>query len=156
MKRAAFLVLTACGRIDFDPTGPTHGGDDAAAVGDGQHADGTPLNACAASATMVAAGVLTTINTCVDPDRLDGCGPANSKDAILEFIAPMSGNYNARAYDHGTTNITVSTTVLDSTCANGSSCAGILGLDYTMGVPVYFLLEPPSGGSCTDVDFLVD
>ena len=156
MKLAAFLVLTACGRIDFDPTQPTHG-DDAPtpAPGDGQHTDGASLNACAASATMVTAGVPTTINTCVDPDRLDGCGPANSKEAILEFIAPMSGSYNARAYDHGTMNITVSTMVLDNACANGSSCAGILGLDYTIGVPVYFLLEPPSSG-CADVDFLVD
>ena len=156
MKLAAFLVLTACGRIDFGPIVPT--GDDA--PGDGRQRDGKPvdteLNACAASATMVTAGVPTTINTCVDPDRLDGCGPANSKEAILEFIAPMSGSYTARAYDHGTTNITVSTMVLDNACANGSSCAGILGLDYTIGVPVYFLLEPPGGGSCADVDFLVD
>ena len=99
---------------------------------------------------------MTEINTCVDPDVLDGCGPANTKEAILEFVAPASGGYNARAYDHGTQNITmVSVTVLDGTCANGSACAAFLGTTYTMGVPVYFLLEASSGG-CADVDFLVD
>lgn len=159
---AALLVLTACGRIDFDPIVPngTHGDDDDDdAPSDGRRADAkadASFNACTASATMIQAGVMTEINTCVDPDVLDGCGPANTKEAILEFIAPATGGYNARAYDHGTTNITmVSTTVLDSACANGSTCAAFLGRTYTMGEPVYFLLEASSGG-CADVDFLVD
>jgi hypothetical protein len=158
---AALLVLTACGRIDFGPIVPngTHGDDGGGDAPSGQHADAkldASSNACTISATMIQAGVMTEINTCVDPDVLDGCGPAGTKEAILEFIVPATGGYNARAYDHGTQNITmVSVTVLDSACANGSTCAAFLGRTYTMGEPVYFLLEASSGG-CADVDFLVD
>jgi hypothetical protein len=155
------LLLTACGRIDFGPVVPNGtGGDDGGDVSsDGRRADAKSdalSNACVASATMIQAGVLTEINTCVDPDMVDGCGPVGTKEAILEFIAPASGGYNARAYDHGTQNITmVSVMVLDSTCANASTCAAFLGTTYTMDVPVYFVLEASSGG-CADVDFLVD
>jgi hypothetical protein len=157
------LLSTACGRIDFGPLVPNgpHGDDDGGdgPPGDGRRADATPdamFNACAAGATMIHAGVMTEINTCVGPDVLDGCGPAGTKEAILEFIPPASDGYNARAYDHGTMNISmVSTTVFDSTCGNGSTCAAFLGTTYTMGVPAYFVLEASSGG-CADVDFLVD
>jgi hypothetical protein len=160
---AALLFLVACGRIDFGPIAPngTHGDDDGDddAPSDGRPADAkldAVTNACASEATMIQAGVMTEVNTCVDPDRLDGCGPAGTKEAILEFVPLTSGGYNARAYDHGTTNISmVSTMTLDSACANGSTCAALLGRSYTMGDPVYFLLEASSGG-CADVDFLVD
>jgi len=158
---AALLLLTACGRIDFSPIVPNgpHGDDDDDAPSDGRRADAkpdAPASACAAAATMIQAGVMTEINTCVDPDVLDGCGPAGTKEAILELIPPTTNGYNARAYDHGTTNITmVSVMVLDSACGSPSTCAAFLGQTYTMGEPVYFLLEASSGG-CADVDFLVD
>jgi hypothetical protein len=161
---AALLLLLACGRIDFGPLVPggTHGDDDGgdAAPSDGRLVgDAKPdavANACVAGATMIQAGVMTEINTCVDPDMLDGCGPAGTKEAILEFVPPASGGYNARAYDHGTMNISmVETMTLDSTCTNASTCAAFLGQTYTMAVPVYFVLEASSGG-CADVDFLVD
>ena len=67
-----------------------------------------------------------------------------------------SNGYSARAYDHGTMNITmVSVEMFDNTCSSASNCAAFLGTTYTQNVPAYFVLEASSGG-CADVDFLVD
>ena len=165
MKLAWLAFVVGCGRIDFDPAVPPNDGRlPGDATGSGSHLDSaTPidaaLTACAAAAPMqVQAGVMAHVSTCTDPDRLDGCGPTGTKEVILEFIPPASNGYTARAYDHGTTNVTmVSTEVFDQTCQpmNGGACAAILGTSYLQGVPAYFVLEASSGG-CADVDFLVD
>jgi hypothetical protein len=163
VKLAALLfAVTACGRIDFQTSEPGGGGGgDGGGSGSGNHIDAAkaidaPSSVCAQAMTVVVAGISKEINTCQGPDMLDGCGPPGTKEAVLVFIPPASAGYNARAYDHGTMNITmVSTTVLDSTCGNASNCAAFLGTTYTQDVPAYFVLEASSGG-CADVDFLVD
>ena len=156
------MLLAGCGRIGFDPAVPPNDGripndatshDGSAAILD------APVSACiAAMPQQVQAGVMAHVSTCTDPDRIDGCGPPNTKEIVLEFIPPASIGYNARAYDHGTTNITmVSTTVFDASCQPMAlgACAGQLGTNYTQGMPAYFVLEASNGG-CADVDFLVD
>ena len=163
--RLAWLVIAAgCGRIGFDPAGgglPPNDGklpNDGKASGDSGNASliDAPVSACIANGMPVQAGVMAHVSTCASPDRLDGCGPTGTKEVILEFIPPASTGYNARAYDHGTMNITmVSTTVFDHTCAPMGVCAAFLGTTYTQGVPYYFVLEASSGG-CADIDFLVD
>lgn len=162
---ALWLVVgTACGRIGFDPGNgvpPNDGrlpGDGHASTGDsGSAAIDAPVSACvAAMPAQLQVGVAAHVSTCTDPDRLDGCGPAGTKEVILEFIPPASTSYSARAYDHGTQNITMaSTTFFDASCQPSNTCAGFLGTTYTQGVPVYFVLEASSGG-CADIDFLVD
>jgi hypothetical protein len=160
VKLAALLAVAACGRIDFQPIHPSSGDDDGGPpTGDARAIDAKPTdasNACTAATLMVQVGVALQVNTCIDPDLLDGCGPANTKEAVVEFIPPASAGYNARAYDHGTTNVTmVATEFYDSACVSANNCAGLLGTTYTQNVPVYFVLEASSGG-CADVDFLVD
>ncbi|HET9989031.1 MAG TPA: hypothetical protein VFQ65_10925 [Kofleriaceae bacterium] len=159
---ALWVGLAGCGRIDFDPALPPNDGrlpgDGTSSHGDGATAIDAPVSACVAAMPMqVQVGVLAHVSTCTDPDRLDGCGPAGTKEVILELIPPASTGYTARAYDHGTTNVTmVSTTVFDQTCQPSvGACAAILGTTYTQGVPVYFVLEASNGG-CADIDFLVD
>lgn len=155
------MVVAGCGRIGFDPAS---GPNDGRLPGDGAHADtgsnaaiDAPVTACvAANPQQLQVGVAAHVSTCTDPDVLDGCGPAGTKEVILEFIPPASTGYNARAYDHGTQNITMaSTTVFDQSCQPMGTCAAFLGTTYTQGVPYYFVLEASNGG-CADIDFLVD
>jgi hypothetical protein len=167
VRLARLAIVTAavagCGRIGFDPAGGALPPNDGKLPHDGKTSDSgsaslidAPVSACVANGMPVQAGVLTHVSTCASPDRLDGCGPTGTKEVILEFIPPASNGYNARAYDHGTMNITmVSTTVFDHDCQPMGMCAGLLGTTYTQGVPYYFVLEASSGG-CADIDFLVD
>jgi hypothetical protein len=161
VKLVALFAVAACGRIDFTPIHSSSGDDDDDGPIDGaKHVDAAldgVSNACATATLMVQVGVSLPVNTCVDPDLLDGCGPPNTKEALVEFIPPASTGYNARAYDHGTLNITmVSIKLLDDTCvASVNGCSAILGTTYTQDVPAYFVLEASSGG-CADVDLLVD
>ena len=160
MKLAALLAVAACGRIDFQPIHPSGDDDGGPPTGDGHANDAKAIDAsasaCAMATLMVQTGVVLTVNTCADPDLLDGCGPPNTKEALVEFIPPATTGYNARAYDHGTLNITmVSIRKFDDTCVSTGACAAFLGTTYTQNVPAYFVLEASSGG-CADVDFLVD
>jgi hypothetical protein len=157
------VALWGCGRIGFDPAGsavpPNDGRLAGDATGSGGDAATSPphdaMTACA-GAMQIQPGVLTHVSTCAGPDRLDACGPAGTEEVILELVPPASNGYNARAYDHGTTNITmVSTMVFDQNCQPTPGCAAFLGKSYTQGVPAYFVLEASSGG-CADIDFLVD
>ena len=158
-------VIAGCGRIGFDPAGGAVPPNDGKLPNDGKPATGdsgsatpidAPVSACVANGMPVQAGVIAHVSTCASPDRLDGCGPAGTKEVILEFTPLTSGGYNARAYDHGTQNITmVSTTFFDQSCQSASACAALLGTTYTAGEHYYFVLEASSGG-CADIDFLVD
>jgi hypothetical protein len=168
VKLAWLAVVVGCGRIGFDPSGsgvpPNDGRLPHDATGSSSpHDSAGPIDAaptaCEAAIPMqVQVGVKAHVSTCTDPDRLDACGPAGTKEVILELIPPASNGYTAQAYDHGTTNITmVSVEVFDQTCQPMAlgACAAVLGTNYTQGVPAYFVLEASSGG-CADVDFLVD
>lgn len=157
------MVVAGCGRIGFAPAGGAP--NDGRLPGDSNHAgDGgstappdAVVTACAAAMPQqVQPGVPAHVSTCTDPDVLDACGPAGTKEVILAFIPPATAGYNARAYDHGTQNITMaSTTVFDAACQPSNTCAAFLGTTYTQGVTYYFVLEASNGG-CADVDFLVD
>ena len=156
------MVVAGCGRIGFDPATATPPNDGKlphdSTQGSGSSAPhDAPATACVTAAPQqVQAGVMAHVTTCTDGDQLTVCGPTGTKEVILEFIPAASQGYNARAYDHGTMNITmVSTTIYDHDCQQASTCAAFLGTTYTQGVAYYFVLEASSGG-CADVDFLVD
>lgn len=151
----AIAASAACGRIGFDPAQPASGGIDAAS---GDAANGTaPGDGAAAScAGAIAVPVNTRVaaNTCDGVDRIDGCGPAGTREVIFKFVPPASAGYVAGAYDPGTSNVSNSTGVLDATCSTAARCAGLTSMPYTAGVAAYFVVEAASGG-CASIEFEV-
>jgi hypothetical protein len=153
---AILAASSACGRIGFDPShGPAGVSDafdgDDRAMGDAASAIDSSVSACAGAITVPLA-TRVAVNTCDGPDRLDGCGPAGTREVILKFVAPARGSYNFRAYDPGTNNVLNSTGLVDAACAKVAPCAGIYGTSFTAGQIAYFAVEASSGG-CAAIEF---
>jgi hypothetical protein len=100
---------------------------DSSSTGDGAAAGDALASACAA-AIPVSLNTRVAANTCDGPDRLDGCGPAGTREVIFKFVVPVTGSYNFAAYDPGTSNVSNSTGVIDPTCATVAPCSGRYGM----------------------------
>jgi hypothetical protein len=153
---AILMATSACGRIGFDPSQAAAGASDAvngdsSSVGDGATAGDTSASACAA-AIPVSLNTRVAANTCDGPDRLDGCGPAGTREVIFKFVVPATGSYNFAAYDPGTSNVSNSTGVVDPTCVKVEACSGLYGTGLAAGAIVYFAVEASSGG-CAPIEF---
>lgn len=154
----ALVLMSACGRIDFDPispstpTGDARSGDASGSGGsDAPNAD-APTTACT-NAIAVTQGSKTTVSTC-SGDRIDGCGPAGTQEVVFRFVVPSTAGYNFAAYDTGTMNVSSSTGLANASCSTVGTCAGILGTTLTGGETVYLVVEANTGG-CKTIDFTV-
>ncbi len=155
------LGLVGCGRLGFDPVDPT--GDGALPSGDGRPgdgalADGPSVDALAAAcgdAMPIGVGRTATIDTCTLIDRIDGCGPANTKEVIFRFVPPATQGYVFRAFDGATANTSNSTALINASCNGIGSCAGVLGTGGTAGQPMYLIVESSSGG-CASIQFSIN
>jgi len=155
VRLVLLLGLVGCGRLDFDPVGG--GGDANPGGGDGK-TDGVlaidaPASACA-DAVVVSIGRSGNLDTCLLPDRIDGCGGVGSRELIVRFDPPATAGYTFRAFDGATQNTSNSVSVIDDTCTTRGSCAGVLGITGTAGTPMYLVVEA-SGGPCATIQFSV-
>ncbi len=163
------IALSGCGRFDFDPIGqPGLGGDSGVPHGDGSSSstsdsgmpltDGAPMPdafpAECANAFALTTGQKLTISTCASGDHLDGCGPANTQEVMLKFTAPASAGYTFEAFDHGTQNVSNSTSRVTNACGLQSGCTAVLGFQVNAGQTVYLMVEA-SGGGCAMIDYSV-
>lgn len=163
MQAAVLLlvVVTACGRLGFEPVGGELG-DGPAASGDAALDDATTVDAPAIDAAITACtapiqiqvNVPITVDTCAGADLVDGCGPPNTREVVFELMVPATAGYTARAYNAGTQNVSNSTAILTGGCTQAMACAGVLGRGFTAGQTIYFVVEA-SSGTCASIDFLV-
>ena len=153
------VLLAACGRIGFDPTGgitsmrdadddgSTNG--DALNTGDARGPDAQ--TAACATAMPVSVGI-TQANTCTGNfDRIDGCGPAGTREIVFRFAPTTTRNYTIQTRFRGTMNV-FSTGKVDAACTGNNGCTGISSTNHTAGQTYYFVIEDPQGG-CIDIDF---
>jgi hypothetical protein len=160
MRWLLLVIVTGCGRLDFEPrdSNTVTSGGDGPRSGDGPAGDGTTTTDAAVTACTSAKPVMLNqrlaSTTCVT-DLLDGCGPANTQEVVFAFTPPQSAGYNVRAFDPGTMNVSNTTGLLDPTCKTAAPCAGIIGQAFQAGTTVYFVVEA-SGGGCASIEFLID
>ena len=167
MRRALVIVvvLAGCGRVGFDTIATTdsQSGDDAVASGSGSGSGTVPAvmprrrapPACA-QAIPITLDTPMTIDTCsTNLDRVDGCGPAGTREVVFKFTVPSTGGYTIRAYTTGTTNVANSTGIVDASCTTTSGCAAVLGRAFTEGRSSTSRSRP-SSGTCATIDFLID
>ncbi len=144
------VLLSACGRIGFEPLGggDATGGD---AVKHDARAPDTSVTQCA-FALPIDLGVRKATSTCLGHDLVAGCGPPGTQEVVFAFTAPASNGYSFRAFDPGTNNVSNSTAQLDMTCTAIGACTGILGLTVNAGDTIYLVVEASAGG-CTNIEF---
>ncbi len=87
-------------------------------------------------------------------DRIDGCGPAGTKEIMFRFDPPATAGYNFRAFDGATNNTSNSTGLLNAARTATTTCAGLLGTTGTVGQSMYLIVEASSGG-CAQIQFSI-
>src|SRR5262245_13896470 len=150
---ALALAVAGCGRVAFDPlAGDASGatGDDAARGDANAVSDGA--GAACASAIPVTGGV-TTVDTCAGGDRLVGCGPGGTPEAVFAFTPPATGVYTVTAFETGTTQ-KQQLGFYDASCTTPRQCAGSLTSTFDGGLTYAVSVESPIGG-CVTVDFTI-
>jgi hypothetical protein len=161
VRIALLVALAGCGRLGFDPvTGDALLG----GTGDGPNGDGVVTDtgsmidsfpqACL-DAIPIGIGRTVTMDTCAQPDRIDGCGLPGAKEIIFRFDPPATSGYTFRAFDGATNNTSNSTAIINAACTGIGSCAGVLGMGATMGQPVYIIVEASNGG-CAQIQYSID
>jgi hypothetical protein len=164
VKVVVLLALAGCGRLGFDAVGTTGDGASAGdgapngdANGDATGDTGMPIDAfpqACVEALAIPVGRTGTLDTCAMLDRIDGCGPANTREIVFRFDPPATGSYTFRAFDGATQNTSNSTAVLNAACTATQNCAGVLGTTGTAGQPMYLIVEASSGG-CAQIQFSI-
>jgi hypothetical protein len=150
------MLVGACGRIGFDPITATQ-------EHDARRADDAALSDSLSDATATACsfgvpiqvGVRLAVNTCTGRDLIDACGPAGREEVVIDFVPPTTGGYNVRAFDPGTTTVSVSSGRIDVACAGTMNCSGIIGTTFTAGQHYYFAYEAMTT-ACAAIEVLID
>ena len=159
----AWLLIAGCGRVAFDPisegSNPTDDGggstmgDGSMTTGDGSTMiDAAPTACMSTEVITMTPGTPVVVDTCVGMEVFDGCGPANTDEAVFKFVVPTSGGYNFRARDPGTQNVSNTTGLINAGCTATATCAGIISRAFTAGEVLYFVVEA-SSGTCAQIEF---
>lgn len=149
------VILSACGRIDFDPITSTPTSDAPTAISDSMRPiDAAVMTSCS-FAVPIQVGVRLAVNTCTGRDLLDGCGPAGREEVVIDFEPPTSGGYTVRAFNAGTMTVSTSTGRVDVPCGAATGCSGLLGTTFTAGQHYYFAYEAMAT-TCAAIEVLID
>jgi hypothetical protein len=102
----------------------------------------------------------TTIDTCTGQDRVDGCGPPNTKELTIVFSPPPNprGPYVIKVFPAGEPQAGpgIQITSFDATCSNIllDRCGGGITGGVLLNTTTYAIVEDPTGG-CGRYDVVV-